>query len=214
VIDLFEQLEVVFRHGDAVVVLDGRIGQVGRVARLAVEQPVVGLLVAFFVFAEDDEQLFSLRLERLPELLALSRCERSLGMLGVHATCESNSDARDASRVLAAAVGTQHAPVGGMTKAEEFKTLAEHTGRPKRRSVRKPKKSAWSHAKRHAETKATHALEVTTSGRPSRKSTRASANRAKPDAPMELTNEYQKVAPRAVARQAQVERERVRGKGR
>jgi hypothetical protein len=99
-----------------------------------------------------------------------------------------------------------------MTRAEEFKTMAERKGRPKRTSMRKPKKQEWGHAKRHAEAKATHALEVTTSGRPSRKSTRASANRVKADAPMNLTEEFRKGAPRAVARNAQARRERVRGK--
>ena len=32
VVDLLEQLEIVLRLGDAIVVLDGRLGQVGRVA--------------------------------------------------------------------------------------------------------------------------------------------------------------------------------------
>lgn len=99
-----------------------------------------------------------------------------------------------------------------MTRAEEFKTLAERKGRPKRRSLKKPKKEQWGHAKQHAEGKATHALEVTTSGRPSRKSTRASANRAKADAQMNLSEEFRKGAPHAVAIKAEVKRERVRGK--
>jgi hypothetical protein len=99
-----------------------------------------------------------------------------------------------------------------MTRAEEFKTMAERKGRPKRKSMKKPKKEAWSHAKRHAQVKATHALEVTRGGRPSRKSTRASANRAKADAPMTLSEDFRKSAPRVLAGRAQVKRERVRGK--
>jgi hypothetical protein len=111
-----------------------------------------------------------------------------------------------------ATFGTPHALGDTMTRAEEFKTLAERKGRQKRMSMKKPKKGAWGHAKRHAEGKATRALEVTASGRPSRKSTRASANHAKPEAPMELTEAYRQGAPRAVAQRAQVKRERVRGK--
>lgn len=99
-----------------------------------------------------------------------------------------------------------------MTKAEEFKSLAERTGHQKRASVKKPKKGEWSRAKHHAGNKATHALEVVTSGRPSRKSTRASANRVKPDSPMALSAELRRGGPPAAARKAQVKRDRVRGK--
>jgi hypothetical protein len=99
-----------------------------------------------------------------------------------------------------------------MTKAEAFRSEAERTGRQKHASLRKPKKAAWGRDKQHAQGKATHALEVVTSGRPSRKSTRASANRAKGDAPMTLSAESRKGAPPAVARKAQVKRDRVRGK--
>jgi hypothetical protein len=209
-VDLLEKLEIVLGLGDSVVVLDGRIGQVGGVARLA-GGPVILLLLAVLVLAQDVEQVLSLRLERAPELRALSRRQRILLFLGVHAAGRSNSDARIRPATLAA--GTPHAPPDGMTKAEEFKTLAERKGRQKRTSVKKPKKSEWSHARRRAGAKATHALEVTATGRPSsRKSTRASANRAKPDAPMDLTEELRRGAPRAVASTAQVKRERVRGK--
>jgi|SRR5277367_3524502 len=99
-----------------------------------------------------------------------------------------------------------------MTRAEEFKSQEERTGHPKHKSLKKPKKGEWSRAKQHAEAKATRALEVVAKGRPSRKSTRASANRSKPDAPMNLTEESRKGAPRAVARTAQAKRGRVRGK--
>jgi hypothetical protein len=100
----------------------------------------------------------------------------------------------------------------GMTRAEEFKTLAERKGRQNRTSVKKPKKGTWGHAKGHAGAKATRALEVTNGARPSRKSTRASANHAKADAPMEHAEGMRNAAPRAVASSAQVKRERVRGK--
>ena len=208
-VDLLEKLEIVLRLRDAVVVLDGRIGKVGGIARLA-GGPVFVLLLAVLMLAQDVEQLLSLRLERTPELRALSRRQRTLVVLGIHAGGRSNSDARIRPAMLAA--GTPHAPPDGMTRAEEFKTLAERKGRQKRTSVKKPKKSEWSHAKAHAGAKATRALEVTKTGRPSRKSTRASANRSKPDAPMDLTEEFRKGAPRAVASNAQVKRERVRGK--
>ncbi len=212
VVDLFEQFEVMLRHRDAVVVLDCRAGHVGRVARVALEQALVFVLVALFVLSQDVKQMLSLGLQRVPELLALSRRQRSLIVMRVHARSESNSDASTGLTSPAVADGTPHAPLHRMTRAEEFKTLAERSGRPKHASKRKPKKSAWSHAKAHAGAKATHALEVTATGRPSRKSTRASANRAKADAPMNLTEESRKGSPPAVARKAQIKRERVRGK--
>jgi hypothetical protein len=101
-----------------------------------------------------------------------------------------------------------------MTKAEAFRSQTERTGHRKHASLRKPKKAAWGRDKPHAQAKATHALEVAATGRPSRKSTRASANRAKGDAPMTLSAESRKGAPPAVARKAQVKRDRVRGKPR
>ena len=208
-VDLLEKLEIVLRLGDAVVVLDGGVGQVGGVARLA-GGPVFVLLLAVLMLAQDVEQLLSLRLERTPELRALSRRQRTLVVLGIHAEGRSNSDARIRSAM--GVTGTPYAPPDGMTRAEEFKTLAERKGRQKRTSVKKPKKSEWGHAKAHAGAKATRALEVTTKGRPSRKSTRASANRSKPDAQMDRTEGFRKEAPRAVASNAQVKRERVRGK--
>jgi hypothetical protein len=99
-----------------------------------------------------------------------------------------------------------------MTKAEEFRSQTERTGKERHASLRKPKKAAWGRDKQHAQGKATHALEVVTRGPPSRKSTRASANRVKGDAPMTLSAEARNGAPRAVARKAQVKRGRVRGK--
>ncbi len=97
------------------------------------------------------------------------------------------------------------------TKAEEFRANAQRKGHPKRAATKKLKRSAWSRAKQHAAVKATHALEVTTNGPPSRKSTRASANRAKADAPMNLTEEVRKTAPSARASKSRAKGQRVRG---
>jgi hypothetical protein len=106
------------------------------------------------------------------------------------------------------------------TKAEGFRADQERTarGQHKRRVSRKrrklPKKTAWSRDKKHARVKATHALEETKPGRrPSRESTRASANRAKADAPFNLTEEKRKGAPEERARKAIVRRTKVRGAG-
>ena len=97
-----------------------------------------------------------------------------------------------------------------MTRAEKFRSRIERTGHPKHASVKKPKRSAWSRDKHRAGTKATHALEVVV-GRPSRISTRASANRAKGDAPRILTENARKGAPRVLATKARATRTRVRG---
>jgi hypothetical protein len=97
-----------------------------------------------------------------------------------------------------------------MTRAERFRSKSERTGHPKHASVKKPKRSAWSREKHRAGTKATHALEVV-AGRPSRKSTRASANRAKADAPRDVTENTRKGAPRMLATKARARQVRVRG---
>ncbi len=112
--------------------------------------------------------------------------------------------------------GPAHAmlPSRGMTRAEKFKSQSERTGHPKHASVKKPKRSSWSREKHRAGTKATHALEVVVAGRPSRKSTRASANRAKPDAPRDVTEETRKGAPQMLAAKAQAQARRVRGSSR
>ena len=101
------------------------------------------------------------------------------------------------------------------TKAEQFRSTEERTRRKKKRvSIKKPKKGAWGRSKSHAAKKATHALEPTEPGkRPSRESTRSSANRAKPDAPFNITEETRKGAPSERARKARAKGARVRGKG-
>ena len=77
--------------------------------------------------------------------------------------------------------------------------------------MKKPRKKAWSRSKGHASSKATHALEEVKSGRPSRKATRASANRAKADAALNATEEARKGAPQQRARKARARKTRVRG---
>ncbi len=97
------------------------------------------------------------------------------------------------------------------TRAETFRAGTERTARGSKTSARKPKKSAWSHDKGRAGKKATHALEGKVVGRPSRKSTRKSANRMKADAAMNITEQVRKGAPPFRARRAGVVGKRVRG---
>jgi hypothetical protein len=96
------------------------------------------------------------------------------------------------------------------TRAETFRAGSARTGAGKKTSVKKSKKSAWSHDKAHAGKKATHALEVSV-GRPSRESTRGSANRAKADSAMNITEGVRKGAPEARARRSKAKATRVRG---
>lgn len=71
-----------------------------------------------------------------------------------------------------------------------------------------------SRAKPHAARKATYALEHTASGqRPSRKSSRKSANRAKADSGLTLTDALRKGSPASRFRKAQARASRVRGNG-
>ena len=97
------------------------------------------------------------------------------------------------------------------TKAEQYRSMQQRRRRRGRVSAKKPKKAAWDKSKSHAGAKATHALEVARPGkRPSRKSTRSSANRAKADAAFNITEETRKGAPSARARTARAKRKRVR----
>jgi hypothetical protein len=96
------------------------------------------------------------------------------------------------------------------TKAEQFRSNAQRKGRPKRKSVKKLRKAEWSREKAHAGAKATHALEDSAK-RPSRVSTRSSANRAKSDAALDVTEEVRKGTPEQRARKARVRARRVRG---
>jgi hypothetical protein len=102
------------------------------------------------------------------------------------------------------------------TKAERLRSEEQRTNResrPKSRtSEKKPKKAAWSHDKAHAASKATHALEATAPGkRPSRESTRGSANRAKADSAFNLTEEAKKGSPDNRARKSRARMAKVRG---
>ncbi|HXN33769.1 MAG TPA: hypothetical protein VN894_17995 [Polyangiaceae bacterium] len=104
------------------------------------------------------------------------------------------------------------------TKAERLRSEDQRTngkGQHKSRaSEKKPKKAAWSHDKAHAASKATHALEDTAPGkRPSRESTRGSANRAKADAAFNVTEETKKGAPTNRARKSRANVLKVRGGG-
>lgn len=100
------------------------------------------------------------------------------------------------------------------TRAETFRAGSARTGTAKKTSARKPKKGAWSHDKAHAGKKATHALEAARIGRPSRQSTRKSANRSKADAAMNITEQVRKGAAPFRARRSRASTKRVRGSSR
>jgi hypothetical protein len=100
------------------------------------------------------------------------------------------------------------------TKSEQFRSREIKRGpRAKARtSERRKKASEWSRESAHAGSKATRALEQAAPGeRPSRESTRGSANRAKADAPMNVTEETRKGSPQNRARQLRAKNLRVRG---
>ena len=100
------------------------------------------------------------------------------------------------------------------TKAEEFRSRDIKRG-PKqegRTSRRKAKSGEWSRKSRHAGSKATRAFEETAPGRrPSRESTRSSANRAKADSALNVTEETRKASPENRARKSRAKNARVRG---
>jgi hypothetical protein len=100
------------------------------------------------------------------------------------------------------------------TRAEQFHADEQRTGRSRVRKGRSkpgvPRKKR-SRAKAHAAKKATVALEVG-GKRPSRKSTRSSANRAKTDASYNRVEELRKGSPESRYRKAEAKGSRVRGK--
>lgn len=103
------------------------------------------------------------------------------------------------------------------TKAEQWKSEEQRThvaGNKKSHvATKKPKKATWSHDKEHAATKATHALEDTKPGeRPSRESTRGSANHVKSDTAFNLTEQTKKSSPTNRARKSRAVGTKVRGK--
>ena len=104
------------------------------------------------------------------------------------------------------------------TRAEQFHADEQRSGQAssrRRRGQTKPgvPTKKRSRAKEHAAKKAPYALEVTTDGgRPSRKSTRKSANRAKPDTAFNATEELQKGSPESRYRKGRARLARARGK--
>lgn len=105
------------------------------------------------------------------------------------------------------------------TKAESLHAEDQRRGltrrakkRAKARKTRADKLGA-PHETKRAGKKASYAMEVpTTDRRPSRKSTRSSANRLKPDTNLNLREERQKGSPENRFRKARARRARVRGR--
>lgn len=104
------------------------------------------------------------------------------------------------------------------TRAETHHAEEQRHGiTPKARKRAKARRSRTeklgaAHAKKHASNKASYALEVPSKkGRSSRKSTRASANRAKPDSNLVLREGRRKGSPENRARKARARTRRVRG---
>ena len=104
------------------------------------------------------------------------------------------------------------------TKAEKVHAEEQKHGltpRAKKRAKAKktPAQKAAPHENKHAGAKASYALEAPSkTGRASRKSTRKSANRAKPDTNLTLREERRKRSPDTRARKAKARVSRVRGK--
>jgi hypothetical protein len=101
------------------------------------------------------------------------------------------------------------------TRSEQFHANEQRRGEaPEERDRRAAKSkpgvppSERSRSKKHAEKKATYALEESTAGaKPSRKSTRKSANRAKPDTNLTLRESLQKGSPEARYRKTSAKRD-------
>jgi len=103
------------------------------------------------------------------------------------------------------------------TRADRFRSEEQRRGRAGRTRAagKRLKKSAWGRDKAHAASKATHAFEETAPGaHPSRESTRGSANRAKADTAMNLTEETTKGSPDNRARRFRAKGTKVRGRRR
>ncbi len=83
------------------------------------------------------------------------------------------------------------------TRSETFRADEQRKGRA--RASKKPSESKKpSRAKQHAGRKATFALEDGDSKKKSRKSSRKSANRAKPESTLEIREQMQRSTPEAV----------------
>ena len=105
------------------------------------------------------------------------------------------------------------------TRSEQYR--AEQQRRGNRKSARQASRTKpgvaprdRSRSKAHAGKKATYALDADEKGRPSRKSSRKSANRAKPDASLTISEALRKESPEARFRQARARAVRTRGKRR
>jgi hypothetical protein len=104
------------------------------------------------------------------------------------------------------------------TRAQEFRAESQRTGAAKKTKARRAKatkpgvpKAARSRDKKHAAKKATYALEPATEGRPARKSTRSSANRAKADSNLNGREQLRKGTPEAKYAKTKARGARVRG---
>ncbi|HVY44907.1 MAG TPA: hypothetical protein VHB21_03470 [Minicystis sp.] len=101
------------------------------------------------------------------------------------------------------------------TRSEQARAKEQRKGaRPSIRAGRsKPgvEPAERSREKEHAGRKATYAIEEPRAGRPTRKSTRKSANRSKPDASFNLREQLQKGSPEARARRSRAKTARPRG---
>ncbi len=101
------------------------------------------------------------------------------------------------------------------TKAEQFHSeeMRRNHGYKAPTSKKKPKKAFWSRERTHAAVKATHAIEETSRRRrPSRESTRGSANRAKADSALNITEEATQSSPESRARRSRARGTKVRGR--
>ncbi len=97
------------------------------------------------------------------------------------------------------------------TRAERFRSDSERTGRGGRRAAKKATKRPAAHPGTHTASKVTYAREIHGTARPSRKSSRASANRAKPDTNFNLREEMVKGSAKSRSQRARARRVRVRG---
>jgi hypothetical protein len=106
--------------------------------------------------------------------------------------------------------------MGMATQAEQFRANEQrkHSKRATSPSAGKRRRPSAEASRRteHARKKATHALEIALERqRPTRKSTRGSANRAKPDATFNILESLVKGSPEARFRKATAKAKRVRG---
>lgn len=89
------------------------------------------------------------------------------------------------------------------TKAQATRKEEQQKAARAHQKTSSKKKNGEAHENKHAGKKASYALEAqATEGAPSRKSTRASANRAKPDTNLTLREERRKTSPETRFRKA------------